>query len=226
MNTRVMNVLRKEAKHKSNQYEGISDSSVLEGLSAYGVPYLNLVNMATTPLGQLAGLARGIDKSEEKKLTDKLNEYSGTTFLPASFGYRDTLRHRLADRKASKGKVDRKAIASEFFGNFTSPLLLTALSGVLGAGAGYLVDRHKGDIDLNNTIDGGIIGGAAGAIGSTVALLTGLGLGMYKRRRSQEDHAKYLKDDRLVDKNLLLPGYAAYNTGRRMRSQTAAALDA
>ena len=179
----------------------------------------------TTPIGQLAGLVQNIDSKNEKELTDKLNRYSGLTLLPGVFGYRDTLRHRLADRKASKGKVDRKALVSEYFGTFTTPLLTAAAGALVGSGIGAGVGALTGEGD-EHVATGGILGASAGAVGGAAALLTGLALGLYKRRRSQEDHAKYLNADNLVAKNLLLPGYAAYQTGRRMRSQSAAALDA
>lgn len=223
MNKRVSGIMQKKAAHKNNQYEGISDSALLETLSAFGIPYASAGNVAVYPLGSLMGLVQNINEGDdENKLREKLNDYSAATFLPGVLGYRDMLRDRLADRKVSKGKVDRKALVSEMLGTGSSTLLSALALGLLGGGAGYVL----GDSGSLGSRLGAGLGAGLGAAGGLSAALVGLLLGMYKRRRSAEEHGKYLTDPNLIAKNLLIPGYSAYQTGRRMRSRTAASLDA
>lgn len=207
------------AKHKSNPYEATSSPVVYEEVT--GVIPNAFTGHVPNYLGAILGMASDIDKNREKRLTEDLDDYTAASILPGVTGYRNALRGRLADRLASKGKVDRAGMFSELGGIITSPLALAALGGALGVGIGHYTDNSMVE-GLPIEYVGSGLGFSLGAIGS----LAGLALGLYRRRRSQEEHAEYLEDDGMVAKNLLVPGVAGHNVGRRARMGMAAALDA
>lgn len=207
------------AKHKSNPYEATSSPVMHEELT--GVIPNAFTGHVPNYLGAILGMASDIDKNREKRLTEDLDDYTAASMIPGVVGYRTALRGRLADRLASKGKVDRAGIFSELSGIITSPLALAALGGALGAGIGHYTDNS-----MVNGLPTGYLGAGLGFSLGAVGSLAGLALGLYRRRRSQEDHAEYLEDDGMVAKNLFVPGAAGHNIGRRARMIAASALDA
>lgn len=120
-----------------------------------------------------------------------------SSFIPGVGGYRTALADRAIDEILSKGKRSRSAVISERFGGLINSLIWsgigTAVLPCIGTMAGL------GISSLANA--GGYLGGYAG------------------KARTAKEHSDYLSDDNLVLKNLLIPGRASYQKGRRARQR-------
>ena len=120
-----------------------------------------------------------------------------SSFIPGVGGYRTAMADRTVDEILSKGKRSRSAAASERFGGILNSLIWG------GVGTAVLP----------------VVGTAAGLGISSLANIAGY-LGGYARKpRTAKEHADYLADDNLVLKNLLIPGRASYQRGRRARQR-------
>lgn len=180
--------------------EGASSMGANIALGLLGVP------VDAYGVGGLAGYAtRDVDPNTVKN-------YSALSLIPGVGGYRGVKRTQLVDQHYSKGKRRNSADASEKFGGLTSTLALMAIGAIGGGALGGIATENLGGVGLGAGL-GAVAGLGSGALGN----VAGLALGLLEPRTPKE-HKNYLADKNLVSKNLLIPGYAGWHRGKRLRS--------
>ena len=203
MTRNLVNVLRKNA---TSQYKpGMFDNGATIGEALLGVPG-GMVVPGTGKLGNLLGYLSADENP------DSLKSFNASALIPGMSSYRNTKRQQLIDKTLSKGKRRNSAILSERFGYLTSPIVLAALAGLTAKGVGKLTGMSSDestDLGLKVGLGGGILGAGA----SVGGLLGGL-----IRGKNAPEHKKYLDDEHLVAKNLLIPGMSSYNRGARINA--------
>lgn len=122
-----------------------------------------------------------------------------SSLIPGVGGYRTAMADRAIDEILSKGKRSSSAIASERFGNVANLALLASLGMLVGGPPGAA---------------------AAGAL-SGISNIGGYLGGLMRSARNAKDHADYLNSN-AVAKNILIPGHAGYQRGRRARQRLSA----
>lgn len=197
---------KKASKYKPGMFstgavlgEGASEygTSTVAGALGLGVP-THLLGVG----GAIAGYAsKNADPGDVK-------DYNALSLIPGVGTYRGIKRTQLVDGYYSKGKRRNSADASERVGSLTTALAIAALGGLGGA---YLF--HENGHPLSGAIMGATAGLGVGALAGGIGGVAGL-----LNPKTQDEHRKYLEDENLVAKNLLIPGYGAYQRGRRLRS--------
>lgn len=211
--------LRKIASNKSTEDDGHNPYlDVMDIKSGMGedVSSLLLGSVATTPIGDLVGL---LQSSKNIPTKEQLKEYNAASLLPGVTGARNVLRDRAIDEELSNGDVSRRAVITERLGSLLMPILMT---GLVGGGA-YLADK-KFNEKLSNKL-GLNSEDFAGFAGTSAGLLTALPwlVGFLRKRRNAEQHKDYLAGSPAL-LNLLVPGAAAHNLGRRNKMKWLARL--
>ena len=165
-----------------------------------------LVPQAVAPVPTLGGSIAHLVNSGKNVDVESLKKFSPVAFAPFAGSYRNALRDMYVDNKLSGGKNIHKNVLSERFGGATS----SALASTVGALAGLPFGPTGASI-------GAITGLSTGGLGNLVGKLTGMikGTSLKDQNKLDEAHAKYLNDSSAAWKNYLIPGMAAYNSGRR-----------
>lgn len=201
---------KKASKYKPGMF---STGAVLgEGASEYGASTVAGalgLGVPTHLLGAGGAIAGYVSKNADP---DDVKDYNALSLIPGVGTYRGIKRTQLVDGYYSKGKRRNSADVSERAGSLTTALAIAALGGLGGA---YLAHKHGGEYrdPLYGAIVGATAGLGVGALAGGVGGIAGL-----LNPKTQDEHRKYLEDENLVAKNLFIPGYGAYQRGRRLRS--------
>jgi hypothetical protein len=119
----------------------------------------------------------------------------------------------LAKKEEELGvKSPRKKMLAEQMSLLTNPLVGAAIGGLLGAGSSAISGGDSDDI-IGAAGTGAAMGGVAGlslpVIGAAITALI-------KTRRTVQDQVKADKDPKKLLKTLLIPGYGAYSSFKRI----------
>lgn len=187
-----------EANLDANPYKALgsapgSDAAAnLATGSLFGIPEKLGIPITPGDIGHLVGYTANDPKN-------MVNPDAGgrlSSLIPGVGGYRTAIADRAVDEILSKGKRSSSAVASERFGSVANSALLGLLGGLVGGPAGA-------------TVGYGL---------STMSNLLGYLGGYAKSPRTARQHADYLNSS-AVAKNLLIPGHAGYQKGRRARQR-------
>lgn len=156
-------------------------------------------------LAKLGGAIAGVCKNNEgQKYVEDIEKNPALSWIPGVGAYRYQQR-AIADAVANKSSAPRALAVSEDVGTLGAAVAPT----LLGTGVGGLIGGGKG----------ALVGGIAGAGVSAAAQLLGGIIGMSRRKRNPEESKAYNQDVKsALLYNYLLPGSAAYNKARRMKS--------
>lgn len=191
----------------SDALVGGASNVILSSLIPGAAPVVNVANAA----GYLGGLFQD-PMTEEQREDMNQNDHWAKSIIPGVAGYKIQRRRRAIAKELGGGMGLEKPLSEQI-----GPLTSSIISVLLGAAGGGVIGANIDDVDkVGGTLEGTMMGAAAGLGAVGVSHLVGTIAAAIRKRRTKQEQQEYETDTGATVANYLVPGLTTYNSYKNL----------